>query len=262
MKTRALTFFAVLAAAVPLRTASAQIATVTVARMDPRRDANADLAQISVAGPGYSREAVASRNALLIASNRSDRGSPIGAATADLGANIAYTLAGNASAPIDEIALVYSFTESAFCNTMPARGSNLVDTGTLYTLAVDAPAVLARTPTGCSLKCESGIPKLNCDAAAVPERLVARATPLLVRANGDVSLKLIRDDFNFLNVTIDFEFAPVAPFPLRPIRGPTPFRSSSIRSPPSTGFPRWPTSSSNAFSTWACLASGSRFESG
>jgi len=210
MKTRALSFVAILIASAPLRSVSAQTATGTVGGAIERDD-DPELAQISVSGSGFSREAVASREALLIAATNSAEGAPIGTSGADLGAKILYTLKGNPSGPVDNVALVYSFTESAFCNTLPGRAFNLVDAGSSYTVAVEGSTVLERTPSVCSLKCESGLPKLACLAsAAIPEKMVARTTPLLVRPNGSVSLRMIRDDFNFLMVNIPFEFAPVA----------------------------------------------------
>jgi hypothetical protein len=215
MKTRALSFVAVLIASLPLRSVSAQTATVTVAG-SVQSDGDPELAQILVTGPGFSREAVASREALLVAVNNSGEGAPIGEAAADLGAMIAFTLRGSPSGPVDNLALVYSFTESAFCNTMPARAFNLVTAGTIYTVAVEGSTVLERRPSVCNLTCESGLPKLACPvSAAIPERMVARSTPLLVRPNGSISLRMIRDDFNFLMVNIPFEFAPGAtnPFP-------------------------------------------------
>jgi len=210
MKTRALSLVAVLIASAPLRSVSAQTATATV-RGAVERDDNPELAQISLTGPGFSREAVASREALLITANNSRERAFIGMAAADLGAMILYALKGNPSSPVDNLALVYSFTESAFCNTLPGRAFNLVSAGTTYTVAVEGSTVLERTPSVCDLMCESGLPKLACPAsAAIPERMVARTTPLLVRPNGSLSLRMIRDDFNFLMVDIPFEFAPVA----------------------------------------------------
>jgi len=215
MKTRALSFVAVLIASTPLRSVSAQTATVTVAG-SVQSDGDPELAQIRVNGAGFSREAVASREALLVAVNNSGEGAPIGEAAADLGAKILFTLKGNPSGPVDSLALVYAFTESAFCNTMPARAFNLVTAGTIYTVAVEGSTVLERTPSVCTLNCESGLPKLACPVSAgMPERMVARSTPLLVRPNGSVSLRMIRDDFNFLMVNIPFESAPAPtnPFP-------------------------------------------------